>query len=59
MMELENKRAKMEECQMELEVQMKREEQDFQLQMINMLKRGKVNLHPSLFQLPYPRCSSY
>ena len=54
MMELENKRAKMEERQMELEAQMRRDEQNFQLQMMNVLTRGNVNPHPSSFQLPYP-----
>ena len=48
MMELENKRAKMEERQMELKAQMRRENQYFQLQIMSVLTRG--NMHKSTSQ---------
>jgi len=45
--ELEDKRIKMEEHRMELETQMKRDEQDFQLQTMNVFTR--VNVPTSWF----------
>ena len=44
---------------MELEAQMRRDEQDFQLQMMNVFTRANVNPHPGSFHLPYTRQSSY
>ena len=45
MMTLEEKRMKMEERQMEIDVQMRREERQFQLQMMEMLMQQNVTHH--------------
>ena len=46
MMTLEEKRMKMEEKQMEIDVQMRREERQFQLQMMQMLMQQNMTHHP-------------
>ena len=55
MMTLEEKRMKMEKRQMELDAQMRREERDFQLQMMQILARVS---HPGPPPLP-PHYSTY
>ena len=46
LMELEMKRAQLEEKQMEMDIQMRREEREFQLQMMNMLTHNTHVMSP-------------
>ena len=57
LMELEMKRARLEEKQMEMDAQMRREEREFQLQMINMLTRNNGMLPSGAPS--YPMHSTY
>ena len=57
LMELEMKRAWLEEKQMEMDAQMRREEREFQLQMINMLTRNNGMLPSGAPS--YPMHSTY
>ena len=54
---LEEKRAKMEERQIELDAQLRREERDFQLQIMQIMMRQSTPHHPP--PLPYPVHSSF
>ena len=57
MMTLKEKQIKMEEHQLELDAQMRQEEIDFQLQMMQMLARVS-HLRPSPLLLHYPTYSN-
>ena len=46
MMELEMNRARLEEKQMEMDIQMRREEREFQLQIVNMLTGNAHGMSP-------------
>ena len=58
MMELEMKRAKLEEKQIEMDAQLRREEREFQLQMMSMLTRGGHGMLPPVAP-SYPMHSTY
>ena len=57
MMSLEEKRIKMEERQMELDAQMRREERQFQLQMMHILMQQNMPVHS--VPPPYPMHSTF
>lgn len=57
---LEEKRAKMEERQIELDAQLRREERDFQLQIMQIIMRQNNPHHPPPLSVPhYPMHSSF
>ena len=58
LMELEMKRARLEEKQMEMDIHMRREEREFQLQMMNMLTRNTHGMSPPGAP-SYPMHSTY
>ena len=57
-MELEMKRARLEEKQIEMDAQLRREEREFQLQMTNMLTRNSRGMLPPVAP-SYPMHSTY
>ncbi|XP_065904002.1 uncharacterized protein [Dysidea avara] len=57
-MELEMKRARLEEKQIEMDAQLRREEREFQLQMMNMLTRNSRGMLPPVAP-SYPMHSTY
>ena len=53
MMDLEEKRARLEEKQIELDATLRREERDFQFKMMNMMMRNANSVSPAAPSYPY------